>query len=95
MIFPQLFQPVSRTCSYLIASRRGAPAASGVSWLTVPRRTWHHRASERGYLATGTIGFSSTRWPAGRTCRAWSRSPSASHEHGRGNRHEESTWTMS
>jgi hypothetical protein len=42
-------------------------------------------------IATGTVGFRSTRWP----CRAWSRNHSASHEQGRGNRHEESTWTIS
>jgi hypothetical protein len=91
MIFRKLFEPVSRTCSYLIASRRGAPAASGVSWLIVPHRTWCQHASESGYFVTGTIGFGSTRWPAGWTSRAWSRNPSYGHEH----RHEESTWTIS
>ena len=95
MIFRQRFQPVSCTCSYLIASRRGAPAAGGVSRLIMPHRTWRQHASERDYLVTGTVGFSSTHWPAGRTSRARSRNPSGGHEHGRDHRHQESTWTIS
>jgi hypothetical protein len=75
------------------SSRR--PAAGGVSWLIVPHRTWRQHASERDDLVTGTVGISSTHWPAGRTSRACSRNPSGGHEHGRDHRHQESTWTIS